>query len=502
MPFDPRFDDYVSADTTQLFSTATTVKDKDIVAHLLWGDGVRFVGAAQGGRRQVRARGLTGWVATGDLGGRSLMEFYFIDVGQGDGLLIKTPDFRHLMLDGGYPRKSQPTGKSAADFVDWKFDKDYGHHTIVLDAMISSHIDFDHYGGLDDLLDAAQQAELNCTGVTVDHFFHSGLCHWAKFGTEAEGLGPYVTQGGKKWFTRLLDDRASAVAATTGSGPQARGLWGAFVGKLTKTKTAAGLNTPITRLSQKTEWLPGFAAGSSVPIRVLGPIEGASAGAPTLLRLASSASQNTNGTSVLLRVDFEATRTLLTGDLNANAHRALLEEYRGEERELSCDVAKSCHHGSEDVSFPFLNYVKAACTVISSGDAEGHDHPRPRIVAASGLSGYATFNGDELLTPLVYSTELARSVQVGTPEAARASAAVGGRVYAKPDLEGLTVDYKFVPPGALAAQSGSKKLSQAKVMHRLVYGLVNVRTDGRRILTATMNEGDGSFSTKTFQSRF
>jgi hypothetical protein len=38
------------------------------------------------------------------LGGESLLEFYFIDVGQGDGVLIKTPGFRHLMIDGGFPR--------------------------------------------------------------------------------------------------------------------------------------------------------------------------------------------------------------------------------------------------------------------------------------------------------------------------------------------------------------------------------------------------------------
>jgi hypothetical protein len=40
------------------------------------------------------------------------------------------------------------------------------------------------------------------------------------------------------------------------------------------------------------------------------------------------------------------------------------------------------------------------------------------------------------------------------------------------------------------------------VMHKLIYGLVNIRTDGTKILAATMNEGDGSFSVKSFNSRF
>lgn len=54
----------------------------------------------------------------GHLGSKALLEVYFIDVGQGDGILIKTPDGRHVMIDGGFPRRNQPIGKNAADFVD------------------------------------------------------------------------------------------------------------------------------------------------------------------------------------------------------------------------------------------------------------------------------------------------------------------------------------------------------------------------------------------------
>lgn len=87
--------------------------------------------------------------------------------------------------------------------------------------------------------------------------------------------------------------------------------------------------------------------------------------------------------------------------------------YEGSEDVFACDVAKSCHHGSEDVSFTFLQAMKPAARVISSGDSEGHDHPRPRIVAASGATGFVSFKNDQLLNPLVYSTEIARSIQLG-----------------------------------------------------------------------------------------
>lgn len=150
--------------------------------------------------------------------------------------------------------------------------------------------------------------------------------------------------------------------------------------------------------------LPGFdGANGDVSIEMLGPIQYDVAGGPGLKKL-GSASQSTNGQSFLLRVDYGDARVLITGDLNKAAHRDLLKEYEGREEVFACDVAKSCHHGSEDVSLEFLYAMKPGATVINSGEEEGHDHPRPRIVAASGVTGHVTFKDDELLTPLVYST--------------------------------------------------------------------------------------------------
>ena len=151
------FDAYVGTDSAVV---QVAPDDDTVVTNLLWGDGVEFVGSqVSGGKRKVRARGRnrTGWIDVDALdGGRPLLELYVIDVGQGDGILIRTPDFRHILIDGGYPRQKQNTGKSAGDFVDWKFFEDYGLDRLDLDAMIASHNDEDHYGGLADLLDPAQ----------------------------------------------------------------------------------------------------------------------------------------------------------------------------------------------------------------------------------------------------------------------------------------------------------------------------------------------------------
>lgn len=493
--------DFVKSDMATVYTSPAREKR---IRDLLWGDRVEVIGTS-GSMTEVRARSrrTTGFVETAALGGQALLEFYFIDVGQGDGILIVTPDRRHILIDGGYPRLKQNTGKSAADFVDWKFFEDYAVDTVVLDAMICSHNDEDHYGGLTDLLDVAtpEQKELDCTGITVEGFYHAGLSWW-KNASGARVLGDTERVGSQSYFVELLGDRASAEAGLSGASPkELQGQWRKFIAAAVGTKTAAGQPTPFTRLSQNSGMLPGYAAGP-VKISVLAPVETQTPVGPGLRKFASSASQNTNGQSVLLRVDYGQARVLLTGDLNKNSQHVLLEAYNGRETVFLADVAKSCHHGSEDVSFEFLAAMKPAITVISSGDAEGHDHPRPAIVGASGVTGYLTVKDDEILTPLIYSTELARSVSLGDPFKVVSGVQGATTTLSGPAFEGSSIHFRETKPGALNPETKERRLGQTYVVAGQVYGLVNVRTDGRRIMSATMNEGDGSWQIKNILARF
>jgi len=490
------FDDYVSVDTTPLYKNSSS---STTVCHLLWGDGVRFVGSAgSGSRRRVTARGgREGFATKSALGGKSLLEFYFIDVGQGDGILIKTPAFRHVMMDGGFPRSVQDTGKNAADFVDWKFVKDYGKTTIELDAMLASHCDADHYGGLRDLLDVAQKAELDATGVSVEAFFHAGLSWWKKEG--GRFLGRSSTDGGREFWTQLLGDRSHAVSVTgSGSGDKLHGWWHDFVETVVNTKSRSGQPTPIKRLSSVDEFVPDFGPNSdSEPtIRVLGPVEFNVGSQPALRQFRGGTSVNTNGVSLLLRVDYGRVRALLTGDLNTASQHALLEDYAGQRTEFLCDVAKACHHGSDDVSYQFLQAMQPAATIISSGDNEGHDHPRPSIIAASATTGHLQLDEDGLLTPLVYSTELARSIDLGQPEKLVAKDPSGTVI----TIAGADLDRAVLH--ITKAKRTDVALGTARIVGGLIYGLVNVRTDGDKILCATLDEGENDWRIKAFRSRF
>ena len=492
------FDDYVSVDSTPLYKSAS---GKPKIIHLLWGDGVQFVGSSSSnGRRKVKTRGgITGWVLASALGGESLLEFYFIDVGQGDGVLIKTPTFRHVMIDGGYPRSRQDTGKNAADFVDWKFVKDYGMEKVELDTMLVSHCDADHYGGLWNLLDASKIDQLDAEGVTVEDFYHAGLSWWE--GSSDKTLGPAVTEAGEKFWTRLLGDRDSIEKAVDGSAgePQLAGWWKDFMETAVGAKKRSGHPTTLNRLSHADEYVPGYEPNSSSEpsIRVIGPVEFESNGDPALRKFGGGDSQNTNGVSLLLRVDYGRTRVMLTGDLNKASQRKLLDDYAGERLEFQCDVAKGCHHGSDDISYEFLQAMSPAATIISSGDNEGHDHPRPSVIAASATTGYLELKDDELVTPLVYCTELARSVDLGFPQKLNERDLTGAITRS---LTGTALERSSLE--ITKAKKDEVAFNEAMVVGGLIYGLVNVRTDGNRILCATLDESSSAWRIKVFKSRF
>ncbi len=492
------FDDFVSKKSTPLYKIEGATGKYIIFTNLLWGDGVKILDPNEDdkGRIKVKARNKTGWVSKSALGGKSLLEFYFIDVGQGDGILIKTPSFKHIMIDGGNPRKYQDTKKNAADFVDWKFKKDYGLDHIDLDVMIASHCDIDHYGGLNDLLDVAQTEELDTKSISVESFYHAGLSHWLKNGKP--GLGTYKEQNSQTFWTQLLEDRAHALKVTkVGSDNVLKEPWKGFIKAVTNTKKSDGTETDIQRLSHLSGHLPAFEnkTKDNPSIKVLGPVEFDLNGTPSLRRFdKGDKSKNTNGVSLLLRIDYGKVRVLLTGDLNRASQHALLEDYKGKESEFACDVCKACHHGSDDISYKFLQTINAGATVISSGDNENYDHPRPSIIGASATTGYLELDAkkDTLITPLVYSTELARSIALGSLTKIDLSA----------DHSNQTIPNNALEQATFFIDSKQEVHYKPKVVKNLIYGLVNVRTDGKRILCATLDEQSSNWKIKEFESRF
>jgi beta-lactamase superfamily II metal-dependent hydrolase len=80
----------------------------------------------------------------------SLLRVHFINVQQGDAILIQTPDGKNLKIDGGYGSRGNTQAWSGAR-VPLALNYLRENNVTHIDYMIESHRHLDHYGGLDDI---------------------------------------------------------------------------------------------------------------------------------------------------------------------------------------------------------------------------------------------------------------------------------------------------------------------------------------------------------------
>jgi competence protein ComEC len=98
-----------------------------------------------------------------------------------------------------------------------------------------------------------------------------------------------------------------------------------------------------------------------------------------------------NNSSLVLRVEVGGTRVLLTGDVEPEAQRDLLD--RGVD--LSADVLKVPHHGSDHQEPAFLDAVGAAVTLTSVGRDNSYGHPSAATLGRLMGDGARSFRTDE-----------------------------------------------------------------------------------------------------------
>jgi hypothetical protein len=102
----------------------------------------------------------------------------------------------------------------------------------------------------------------------------------------------------------------------------------------------------------------------------------------------------------------------------------------------------------------------------------------------------------------VYSTELARSINLGKPTKLTIADPAGDTVVEEDRLGAVRIDAKVTKAGDLRPTIKTRTLGSTYIVAGLIYGLVNVRTDGEKILCATLNEKDNTWQIKKFTSRF
>ena len=467
------------------------------VKQLLWGDWVRVTGPEQKkGWVKVKFGKKPYLMREKDLQDHRVLEIIFLDVGQGDGCILTEPgdhdDPRIIVVDAG-------VGTNMSRFLRWRF-RDFPE-TGKIHAAIITHPDKDHYNGFGPVF--------RNSNLSIENIYHSGLVER----TGDNLLGP-VENGYLTDIVQNLDQAKALLNKKKNRGGKfypnllKRAIDAKHIGEIKALTTATG-----TKENDKT-WMPGFAPSddSPVSIEVLGPVvEPGASGKPRLRAFGSTPTSTSmddgktkNGHSVLLRLAYNGFRVLFGGDLNTSSETFLMlwygknqtvpEPLSGEDplikkitnksviaaakKRLAVDLMKTCHHGSSDVTEAFLQAAFATAFVISSGDEEGHVHPRPDLLGLLGKLGRGA-------RPLLLSSELLRSTRE------RENDKLG------PNLEKVSIKIeKEVAKGENSnkdllktLRTERKKLRQDLLKRNVgVYGAINLRTDGKDAVIAFRKE--------------
>lgn len=458
------------------------------VRQVLWGDWLSCRDAGDGWLA-VRWHAKTGpveyFIPEADTQEDRPLEIIFLDVGQGDCAILISPQRNHderiVIIDAGI-------GEELDRFLAGRFR--YRTSGIPIHAAVVTHPDKDHYAGFERVF-----ANPN---LKLKNIFHNGIAERPGSGFSRLGRIEKDPDTGVSYLVDLLEDDA-ALRAFYGDG--------AAFGKmdyprLMRTAIGHGSSPQFAMLStahaseeegDDKVWMPGFAPGDRLgfTVEVLGPVvEPDAGGKARLRRFAGGPGVTKNGHSVLLRLCVGGFTLLFGGDLNRAAEEFLLQRYSGFDEwprstsarrvmvesattRLASDVVKVCHHGSADVTDEFIQAVRPAAFIISSGDNETHVHPRPDLLGRLGKNGRG-------FAPLILSTELQRSVRDKQDQSLKERIAREAKKLAFPSGDRLASE--AARQKALEViDAAAASLSRSNVA---VYGSIYVKTDGERLITA------------------
>ncbi len=423
------------------------------------------------------------WIRRSQTADTRPLEIIFVDVGQGDGAVLITPERdageRIIVIDAG-------KGDHMHRFLRGRFLKYGGSDLRVFHAAVITHADMDHYLGFEPVFEDPRM------GFEV--IYQSGILE-RKEGEDFARLG--IEDGAH--LRGLIHDRAGVEAAFGALATDVRQPFARLMAKALANPHIGRFETLSTLHGAREDgrvWMPGFAPSDprDYEIEVLGPwMERAPDGATRLRKLAGNPGKTKNGHSVLLRLTFRGARVFFGGDLNVPGETLLLRGHAGLDldgplpapgtpghRDLlarlgdrfRADVMKSCHHGSADVTDTMIEAVRPKAVVVSSGDDEDYVHPRPDLLGRLGklCEGPA---------PVLLLTELQR----GNRERDRRAdvARLKGLLDRLENGESVALSAAKVK----AMQDALAALAEGDVA---VYGAIYLKTDGSRLVTAFRKE--------------
>ncbi|MBI4473201.1 MAG: competence protein [Acidobacteria bacterium] len=423
-----------------------------------------------------------------------ILKIDFVDVQQGDGSVIETPQGKIITVDGG-------DNQLFARYLANRFRGTRDARPREIDCVLVTHGDADHFEGLTQIHESETDPRLESQKwkrlfIHPQRVYHNGIVKRSstKSGVsrkETEMLGPVKTvtdpeTGNKITILTGLESNLLNVPDEEMNAP--------FLAWKNALK-AYRKRGPIEfrRLQVGDDAAFDFLKEEGIRVQVLGPITTQAGNVQGLKFLGNppkgprtgheslnvapvgfsgfSASHTINGHSIIFRLNYGRFNFLFTGDLNDEAGRALTQAHNRGDINLQSEVFKVPHHGSADFSGAFIRAVSPVISVISSGDETARKefiHPRATIVGTLGKHS-------RVEEPLIFVTELVAFFEV-----------VG---QTNPEFHKISKGKAVIENGQAVINSKARKGFFA--FRRTAFGIVMVRTDGERLFVYT-NSGQAS----------
>ena len=422
----------------------------------------------------------------------------FVDVQQGDGSVIMTPKGKTILIDGG---DNQLFARYLAGRFN-RFNKTSVDKPKEIECIIVTHGDADHFAGLVKIHDSETLGETNDWRrlfISPQRVYHNGLVKRpskdknGKRIPDEKLLGPTKLAGKKPKQFRVITGLEENLLKKGLEKEMNKPFtdWRAALTEYNKRRKAND-QAPIVfkRLEKGMDEAFDFVTGDEgeIKIEVLGPLTTSANGVSGLKFLGDppkgprlgdevldieengfkglSASHTINGHSVIFKLTYGGFKFLFTGDLNDEAGRSLARAHKDGSLNLQSELFKVPHHGSADFSGGFIEAVAPIASIVSSGDESARKeyiHPRATIMGALGRFSRAA-------EPLIFVTELVAFFEVEGPTSVECH---------KLDKTGLAI----IKDGAAVEIKKNKRSFFA--FRRTNFGLVKVRTDGKRLLIYT-----------------
>ncbi len=392
-----------------------------------------------------------------------VLKVNFVDVQQGDGAVIESPDGKVILVDGG-------DNQLFARYLAGRFRGTTLAKPKQVDCLLITHGDADHFAGLPEIFKSETNKEpRKRLFMQPRRVYHNGIVKRpstanGKKVADADLLGPTRKVEGTLFLTGLVDNLLG-VPDTEMNAPFKE--WKAALAEYNKRR-----KIEFRRLQFGDDQAFAFFNQGDLRIEVLGPLVADVAGKPALKFLGNpprgprigheslslepqhfkgvSASHTINGHSIVFRLVYGGFSYLFCGDLNDEASRFLAREHNAGNLNLQAEVFKVPHHGSADFSGAFVQSVSPIVSVVSSGDENARkEYIHPRATLMGALGKYS-----RVPEPLIFVTELVAFFNV----------------------EGwsrLTDDKKAKTRGEFFGFS------------RSAFGTVKTRTDGKRLFVYT-----------------